>query len=35
MPQSSLSILFPYQDRVTYTVIPDDSWHDLGMDSIV
>ena len=35
MPQSSLSILFPDQDRVTYRQIPPETWHDLGLDAIV
>ena len=34
MKQAALSILFPYQDRVTYREIPEESWHDLGLDSL-
>ena len=34
MKQASLSILFPYQDRVTYREIPEESWHDLGLDAL-
>ena len=35
MPQSGLSILFPYQDRVTYEPVPEEAWHDLGLDAVV
>ena len=34
MKQSGLSILFPRQDEVTYREIPEESWHDLGMDTL-
>ena len=34
MKQSKLSILFPYQDEVTYREIPEESWHDLGLDAL-
>ena len=34
MKQAALSILFPYQDRVTYREIPEESWHDLGLDAL-
>ena len=34
MKQTVLSILFPYQDRVTYREIPEESWHDLGLDAL-
>ena len=34
MKQSKLSILFPRQDEVTYREIPEESWHDLGMDAL-
>ena len=34
MKQSKLSILFPRQDEVTYREIPEESWHDLGLDTI-
>jgi len=29
-----MSILFPDQERVSYRVIPEETWHDLGMDAI-
>ncbi|MBR2822590.1 MAG: DNA mismatch repair protein [Clostridia bacterium] len=35
MANSELSILFPDQDRVTYAMIPEETWHDLGMDAVV
>ena len=35
MKQSSLSILFPWQDRVTYRQLPQETWHDLGLDAII
>lgn len=34
MKQSKLSILFPRQDEVTYREIPEESWHDLGLDTL-
>ena len=34
MKQEKLSILFPRQDEVTYREIPEESWHDLGLDSV-
>ena len=34
MKQAALSILFPYQDRMTYREIPEESWHDLGLDAL-
>ena len=34
MKQNKLSILFPRQDEVTYREIPEDSWHDLGLDTL-
>ena len=34
MKQNKLSILFPYQEEVTYREIPEESWHDLGMDAL-
>lgn len=34
MKQDKLSILFPRQDEVTYREIPEESWHDLGLDTI-
>ena len=35
MAQSDLSILFPDQEHVTYTAVPDETWHDLGLDAVV
>lgn len=35
MGRSKLSILFPRQDRITYRVLPEDTWHDLGLDVLV
>ena len=35
MAQNSLSILFPYQDRVTYQTLPPETLHDLGLDAII
>ena len=34
MKREKLSILFPRQDEVTYREIPEETWHDLGMDAI-
>ena len=34
MKQNKLSILFPYQEEVTYRESPEESWHDLGMDAL-
>ncbi len=34
MKQSGLSILFPRQDEITYREIPEESWHDLGLDTL-
>ena len=34
MKQSGLSILFPRQEKVTYREIPEESWHDLGLDTL-
>ena len=34
MKQPKLSILFPRQDEVTYREIPEESWHDLGLDAV-
>ena len=34
MTHEKLSILFPWQDRVAYRLIPEETWHDLGMDEI-
>ena len=32
--ESTLSILFPLQDEVTYALLPDAAWHDLGLDAL-
>ena len=34
MKQPSMSILFPRQEEVTYREIPEESWHDLGLDAL-
>lgn len=34
MKENSLSILFPRQQEVTYREIPEESWHDLGLDTL-
>jgi len=34
MNRPKLSILFPRQDVVTYREIPEESWHDLGLDAV-
>ena len=34
MKTSKLSLLFPDQDRITYRMIPEETWHDLGMDAV-
>ena len=34
MAREKISILFPGQDRVEYRFIPEETWHDLGFDSI-
>ena len=34
MKQEKLSILFPWQDEVTYREIPEETWHDLGLDAL-
>ncbi len=34
MKTNKLSLLFPDQDRVTYQPIPEETWHDLGLDAI-
>ena len=34
MKQSQLSILFPRQEEVTYREIPEETWHDLGLDAL-
>ena len=34
MKQTKLSILFPRQDEVVYQEIPEESWHDLGLDAL-
>ena len=35
MARSKLSILFPHQDRITYRVMPEETLHDLGLDTII
>ncbi len=35
MKKNQLSILFPNQDRVTYTQISEETWHNLGLDALV
>ena len=32
--RDKLTILFPYQERVAYRSMPDETLHDLGMDSL-
>ncbi len=34
MKANQLSLLFPEQDRITYQMISDETWHDLGMDVV-
>ncbi len=34
MEQEAFSILFPNQDRVIYQAVPDETWHDLGLDAL-
>ena len=34
MKTSKLSLLFPDQDRVTYRMISEENWHDLGLDAV-
>ena len=34
MNMTKLSLLFPEQDRITYQMIPEETWHDLGMDAL-
>ena len=34
MKQSQLSILFPRQEEVVYREIPEETWHDLGLDAL-
>ncbi len=35
MAENRLSILFPWQDRVTYQPLAQETWHNLGLDAIV
>ena len=35
MSNHQLSILFPDQDRVLYQAVPEETWHNLGLDSLV
>nr|AEW47919.1 DNA mismatch repair protein [uncultured microorganism] len=34
MKTNKLSLLFPDQDRVTYEMISEETWHDLGLDAV-
>ena len=34
MKTEKLSILFPRQEEVSYREIPEETWHDLGLDAI-
>ena len=34
MKTSEMSILYPCQEEVTYREIPEESWHDLGLDAL-
>ena len=34
MAQSEMSILFPRQGEVAYREIPEETWHDLGLDTL-
>ena len=34
MKTYKLSLLFPDQDRVTYEMISEEAWHDLGLDAV-
>ena len=34
MKQSAMSILYPWQEEVTYREIPEETWHDLGLDAL-
>ncbi len=34
MKAESISILFPNQDQVTYDSVPEETWHDLGLDAL-
>ncbi|MCQ2457322.1 MAG: DNA mismatch repair protein [Clostridia bacterium] len=31
---SKLSILFPEEDRIEYNMMPEETWHDLGLDTL-
>ena len=35
MKTNNLSLLFPDQDRIIYRMIPEETWHDLGLDALV
>ena len=35
MKQNKLSILFPWQDRIEYRLLSEETWHNLGLDAIV
>ncbi len=34
MNMTKLSLLFPDQDRITYQMISEETWHDLGLDTL-
>ena len=34
MKTNKLSLLFPFQERIEYRMIPEEAWHDLGMDAV-
>ena len=34
MAHNQLSILFPWQDEITYQQLPEETWHDLGLDAL-
>ena len=34
MKTNKLSLLFPFQDRIEYRMIPEEAWHDLGLDAV-
>ena len=34
MKTNKLSLLFPFQERIEYRMIPEEAWHDLGLDAV-
>ena len=34
MKTNKLSLLFPFQERIEYRMIPEETWHDLGLDAL-